>query len=217
MEVAGSLREGKIVFVLGKMNREFHIGAGSVDQTDGYLLFTNPHQYGHAVDIRLTPIRVVGMNTLSLALSTASEAMLKYNHRHAFDVSKVRSGFESFLRMFSEYGEIARFLANKRYDHRSLHRYFETCFPYVPNMHTRSPDFVKQSANAQRALRIVETQPGAHYAPETWWNAFNTVTYLTDHEVGKTPETRLHSAWYGRGEKRNWQALTLACEYANEA
>lgn len=217
MEVAGSLRDGKIVFVLAKMNRKFHIGTGTKDQTDGYLLFTNPHQYGHAVDIRLTPIRVVCMNTLSLALSTASEAMVKYNHRHAFDVPKARSVFESFLRMFSEYGETARFLANKRYDHRSLQRYFETCFPYVPNMHTRSPDFGRQSANAKRARRIVETQPGAHYAPETWWNALNAVTYLTDHELGKTPETRLHSAWYGRGEKRKRQALALACDYAKAA
>ena len=217
MEVAGSLRDGKFVFVLAKMNQDFRVGSGSEDQTDGYLLFTNPHQYGRAVDIRLTPIRVVCMNTLQLALSSASNAMVKYNHRHTFDVANAQSVFDGFLSMFGEYRETAQFLAKKRYNEHALSRYFNTCFPYVPNMHTRSPRIDRTSANAERALKIVESQPGARYASGTWWNALNAVTYLTDHELGKSAETRLHSAWYGRGEQRKRRALQLAVEYAEAA
>ncbi len=217
MEVAGSLRDGKFVFVLAKMNEQFHVGSGTDDQTDGYLLFTNPHQYGRAVDIRLTPIRVVCMNTLQLALSTASKAMVKYNHRHAFDVHEAQSVFNQFLWKFGEYRDIAQFLARKRYNDQSLRQYFDSCFPYIPNMHTRSPQPNGRSANAERAFRIVETQPGARYSEGTWWNALNAVTYLTDHELGKSKETRLHSAWYGKGEQRKKQALNLAVEYAEAA
>lgn len=217
MEVAGSLRDGKIVFVLAKMNQGFDVDARAEDHTDGYLLFTNPHQYGQAVDIRLTPIRVVCMNTLSLALKTASKAVVKYSHRHRFDVEAARSVFEESLQVLSDYRDAARFLASRRYDTASLKRYFEACFPYIPNMHTRSPTPGRSSANAQRALAVVEAQPGADYAAGTWWNALNTVTYLTDHELGKSSETRLHSAWYGKGEKRKRQALELAFEYAKVA
>lgn len=217
MEVAGSLRDGKFVFVLAKMNQEFHVGSGTEDQTDGYLLFTNPHQYGRAVDIRLTPIRVVCMNTLQLALTTASNAMVKYNHRHKFDVYEAQSVFQAFLATFDEYRDTARFLADKRYDEQALQRYFDVCFPYIPNIHTRTPQRDRPSANAERAFRIVETQPGAGHSPGTWWNALNAVTYLTDHELGKSPETRLQSAWYGKGEQRKRQALTLAVEYAKAA
>lgn len=217
MEVAGSLHDGKIVFVLAKMNQGFYVDARAEDRTDGYLLFTNPHQYGHAVDIRLTPIRVVCMNTLALALGTASKAVVKYSHWRRFDVEAARSAFEESLLVLRDYGDSACFLASKRYDNESLGSYFEACFPYVPNMHTQTPTADRTSANAQRALRIVEAQPGAHYAPETWWNALNAVTYLTDHELGKSSDTRLHSAWYGKGEKRKRQALDLALKFAKAA
>ncbi len=217
MDVAGSLRDGKIVFVLAKMNQNFVIGSTNEDRTDGYLLFTNPHQYGHAVDIRVTPIRVVCMNTLSLALSTASKAMVKYSHRKKFDVEAAQSVFKASLWTFSNYGDLARFLATRRYDEESVQRYFRDCFPYIPNIHTRKPSTNRSSANAERAYEVVETQPGAKYASGTWWNAVNAVTYLTDHEVGNSSETRLHSAWYGKGEKRKKQALELAFEYAKAA
>ena len=217
MEVAGSLRDGKFVFVLAKMNQQFHVGSGTDDQTDGYLLFTNPHQYGRAVDIRLTPVRVVCMNTLQLALSTASNAMVKYNHRHEFDVQEAQSVFSQFLWKFDEYRDIAQFLARKSYDEQALQRYFDECFPYIPNMHTRTPQRNRPSANAEHAFGIVEMQPGPRYSPGTWWNALNAVTYLTDHELGKSPETRLQSAWYGKGEQRKRQALNLAIEYAEAA
>lgn len=217
MDVAGSLRDGKFVFVLAKMNQNFVIGSTNEDRTDGYLLFTNPHQYGHAVDIRLTPIRVVCMNTLSLALSTASKATVKYSHRRKFDIEAAQSVFKESLWTFTNYGDMARFLAIKRYDNHSLQRYFDECFPYVPNMHTRRPVTGQSSANAKRALEVVESQPGAEYATGTWWNAVNAVTYLTDHKVGNSAETRLHSAWYGKGERRKRQALELALKYAKAA
>ena len=217
MDVAGSLRDGKFVFVLAKMNQSFVVGSRADDRTDGYLLFTNPHQYGHAVDIRLTPIRVVCMNTLSLALSTASKAKVKYSHRRKFDVEAAQSVFNESLWTFLNYGDTARFLATRRYDEQSLQRYFDECFPYVPNMHTRRPSSGRSSANAARAFDVVERQPGANYASGTWWNAVNAVTYLTDHEVGKSAETRLQSAWYGKGEKRKKHALELALKYAEAA
>ena len=119
--------------------------------------------------------------------------------------------------MFGEYRDTARFLAGKRYDGQALNQYFNECFPYVPNMYTRSPQWDRPSANAERAQQIVESQPGAGYASGTWWNALNAVTFLTDHELGKSPETRLHSAWYGKGEQRKRQALTLAVKYAKAA
>ena len=45
----------------------------------------------------------------------------------------------------------------------------------------------------------------------------NAVTYLTDHELGNSDETRLQSAWYGKGETRKRHALELAIQYAQAA
>lgn len=217
MEVAGSLRDGKFVFVLAKMNKSFDVGPGGEDRTDGYVLFTNPHQYGHAVDIRLTPIRVVCMNTLSIALKTESNVNVKYSHWHSFDVEAAQSVFAELLSSFGDYADTAGFLAAKSYDDQSLQQYFDKCFPYVPNMHSKNPPIDRSSANANRAFDIVETQPGADLSPGSWWNAVNAVTFLTDHELGKSAETRLHSAWYGKGDRRKRHALKLGIEYAKAA
>ena len=217
MEVAGSLQDGKIVFVLAKMNQSFNVGQLRRDQIDGYLLFTNSHQYGRAIDIRLTPVRVVCMNTLSFALSRYSQQIVKHNHGHRFDVRAVQDVFAETLGLFGSFEEMVDLLSRKRYRKDALEKYFDTCFPYTPNVHTRNPEPDRTSANAERALKLVETQPGHQFAPGTWWNALNAVTYLTDHKIGNSDETRLQSAWYGKGDRRKQQALNLAIEYAKAA
>ena len=84
MHTAGSLNGGKMVWALAKTNESFELFNGDV--TENYFLFSNPHEFGKAIDIRMTPIRVVCNNTLTLSLSQDSNAMLKVNHRKAFDL-----------------------------------------------------------------------------------------------------------------------------------
>ena len=70
------------------------------------------------------------------------------------------------------------------------------------------------SKNAQIAIDILHTQPGAQYAEGTWWQPFNAVTYLTDHLAGRSADTRLTSAWYGYNKGLKTKALELAIEMA---
>ena len=57
MHTAGSLKDGQLVWALAKTNESFELFKGDV--TENYFLFTNPHQFGKAINIRMTPIRVV--------------------------------------------------------------------------------------------------------------------------------------------------------------
>lgn len=66
-ETAGSLRGGKKVWMLGRMDSRKILG----DETVPYLLITNGHDGRNAVRCCLTPVRVVCANTLNLALTTA--------------------------------------------------------------------------------------------------------------------------------------------------
>ena len=77
MHTAGSLNGGKMVWALAKTNDSFELFNGDV--TENYFLFSNPHEFGKAIDIRMTPIRVVCNNTLTLSLNQDSNAMLKVN------------------------------------------------------------------------------------------------------------------------------------------
>jgi hypothetical protein len=49
MHTAGSLQDGKRVWGLAKVKDDFTING--TDRVDSYLLLTNPHMYGRAVDI----------------------------------------------------------------------------------------------------------------------------------------------------------------------
>jgi hypothetical protein len=73
------------------------------------------------------------------------------------------------------------------------------------------------SRNAKTAMENLQTQPGANFAEGSWWQAFNSVTYMTDHLQGREGDSRLQSAWYGRNRKVKLNALDKALEYAEAA
>ena len=53
------------------------------------------------------------------------------------------------------------------------------------------------SRNAETALDVLVRQPGTEFAPGSWWQAFNAVTYMTDHVIGRKADKRRTSSWYG--------------------
>ena len=67
-ETAGSLQEGKRVWLLARLPREYIIAG---ERISPYLVFSNSHDGSGAVRVALTPIRVCCNNTLNLALDTA--------------------------------------------------------------------------------------------------------------------------------------------------
>jgi len=73
------------------------------------------------------------------------------------------------------------------------------------------------SRTAREAFEVMETQPGAQYARGSWWQAINTVTYMTDHVLGRTADTRLQSAWFGLNQTKKVDALNLAVQMAEAA
>ncbi len=80
-----------------------------------------------------------------------------------------------------------------------------------------NPEEGKLSRKAQQALEVIHTQPGTHFGEGTFWQAMNTVTYMHDHLLGRSSDTRLFSAWYGKGKQAKDRAVELAVKYAKVA
>ena len=80
-ETAGSLQEGRRVWMLARLPREFIIGG---ERISPYMVFSNTHDGSRAVKTALTPIRVVCNNTLNLALRTAKRS---WSMIHTGDIS----------------------------------------------------------------------------------------------------------------------------------
>lgn len=215
MHTAGSLRDGQIVWVLAKIKESFELFKG--DTVDSYLLFTNPHKFGQSIDVRFTPIRVVCNNTLTLSLNEKADRMVKKSHRTEFNAEDVKEQLGIATNKLAKYKEMAEFLGSKRYTGESLTEYFNKIFPVLAYNKEKGPQRKDLSKSATRALEVIHTQPGAQYAEGSWWQAFNAVTYLTDHEIGRSADTRLQSAWFGPNKNLKVKALETAVEMAEMA
>ena len=212
MHTAGSLKNGKIIWALAKVKDSFELFGGK-DKVDAYLHFTNPHSYGQSIDVRFTPIRVVCNNTLTLSLGMKSKNSVKISHRREFDADTVKEALGVAKHKLSSYKEMAQHLSTKRFTNETVVEYFQRVFPML----TKREDNTELSKSANLAMDVIDTQPGAEFGAGTWWAAFNTVTYMTDHLIGRSADSRLTSAWYGANKNLKIRALETAVEMANVA
>lgn len=217
MHTAGSLKGGQMVWALAKIKESFDILGG--DQVDSYLLFSNPHMYGKSIDVRFTPIRVVCNNTLTLSLGQQVANSCKLNHRSEFNPEKVKEALGIAHEKFAKYKEMAEFLSSKKFNAESLIQYYNEVFPrtYQGKKEVKVVDFKDLTTNGQAAFSYLETQPGAEFGEGTWWQALNSVTYLTDHKMGRSTDSRLASAWFGSNQNRKEKAVNKAVEFAMAA
>ena len=217
MHTAGSLKDGQMTWALAKVKDSFELFKG--DKVDSYLLFSNPHQYGKSIDIRFTPIRVVCNNTLTFSLEQQAEKSVKVGHRVAFDASEVKRALGIATSKLNTYKEMAQFLGSKRYTQDNVIEFFNSVFPRTADKRVQGKALAVDtlSRNAKFCYDALEVQPGAEYAEGSWWQAFNAVTYVTDHVQGRNSDNRLYSNWFGGNELRKRNALKKALEMAEVA
>jgi phage/plasmid-like protein (TIGR03299 family) len=205
METAGSLKEGRWVWGLARLNDGFELKGG--DQVNGYLLFSNPHIWGMSTTVQLTPIRVVCNNTITMALNGFSASgIYRQGHAKVFDTKAADATIGLARAKFDTFKEQATILRTKQFNQEQLNAYFAEIFP--------SNDQEKTSRRFDNAMEALETQPGAEMGAGTFWQAFNTVTYLVDHRMGRSQDNRLSSAWYGQGKNLKLKALDVALKMA---
>ena len=104
---------------------------------------------------------------------------------------------------------MANFLASKPYDEDSLQRYYMDIFP--------NSDETKLTPRAEQCRELINRQPGAEFARGTWWQAFNSVTYLTDHKQNTTAKKSMYNQYYGGKKLLKIRASKMAKEYAKAA
>lgn len=83
-ETAGSLRGGRVVFALGKLQDRIKFFGN--DYYDKYLLLTNAHDGSRSFTLKFTTVRVVCANTLAAALRSSDD---EFRMRHVSNVSRL--------------------------------------------------------------------------------------------------------------------------------
>ena len=98
-ETAGSLQDGRKVWLLARLPSEFMIAG---ERISPYLVFSNTHDGSGAVRVAVTPIRVCCNNTLNLALETARRS---FSMVHTGDIRGKIQEARQTLAMADQYME----------------------------------------------------------------------------------------------------------------
>ena len=126
-ETAGSLQEGKKVWLLARLPKEYII---SGEQISPYLVFSNSHDGSAAVRVAVTPIRVVCNNTLNLALSTAKRSWAMV---HTGNIKgKIHEAQETLFMAETYMGKLGKEieeLKRQRITERQVKEYIEILLP----------------------------------------------------------------------------------------
>ena len=179
-ETAGSLQNGRRVWVLAKLPQRYII---SGDEITPYLVFMNTHDGTGAIKAAMTPVRVVCMNTLNLALSTAKRS---WSTNHVGDIrGKLEDARYTLLYAdlyMQELGKAIDKLNRQKLSDRKVYEYIDALFPLVDNASEQ------QKKNLQRMkeevkVRYFEAPDLAHVGK----NAYRFVNAVSDFATHAKP------------------------------
>jgi len=130
-ETAGSLQDGKRIWLLAKLPHEYIIGG---EQISPYLVFTNTHDGSGAIKVAVTPVRVVCSNTLNLALTTAKRS---WSTIHTGDINGKMDDARETLQLAGKYmnclGKEFNNLQQKKISERKVMEFIEELLPEPDN------------------------------------------------------------------------------------
>lgn len=224
METAGSLHEGRYIWGLAKIGKGFNLSKS--DRLEGYLLMMQPHIANMAMVFKFTPIRVVCWNTLSCALgaSFASsgrivEAGFRMPHSRTFN-DETRTAAEQALglslKQLEEFKEISEKLSKTKLTDVQASAYFYDVVKVAQDAKAANDTGARVPVMVAKFTDALTNAPGQklNTAKGTAWGALNAVTYVVDHEMGRSRDIGLRNAWLGDSARVKNRALDLALKIA---
>jgi phage/plasmid-like protein (TIGR03299 family) len=237
VETLGVLGQGESIFITTKLP-SFSIkgrSSGVGDDVDSYLLLHNPYGDG-AIQIRVTPVRVVCQNTLIAAKAASTES---FRIIHDTKVEERLAGWMAGIvqraeRKSDALAEVFNFMASTEIDDEqaldALKRiYVDPRKPsYVPDqsvMERREKAYeANVKANAGWRERVMEDWQGAGMGMDsdilkgTVWGLYNAVVEIEDYRptVSGSEDSRPWNALFGNRSQTKELAYVELFQYATE-
>lgn len=225
-QTAGALKEGRTVWMLARIPREYR--AGPEDLIKPYVLLVNSHDGSGSLRMIPTTVRVVCNNTLNLALRHASGGRgegIRIRHRPNLDqrVAEARQRLGVVAARFDRFDQELHELIAGTLKPRKVEAYFEQVLPPLPK---DASD--RQKQNRRDTLKAFQTNfeaeaealPGSGVR-HTPWAAYNAVSRWADHQRTfrghgdqQRAENRLNSVWFGSSHHLKQKAYHAALELA---
>ena len=184
--------------------------------------FSNSHDGSSAIDVRLTTVRVVCQNTLSMALDNASVGKVfrrAHDGRYSVLKEESRAFFEFSVKQSDAAQALFARLAATECDDKSFEVFLAQLLPDPKRPVTASQNSQVERAWQTRLATVRATRAqvmgvrhegvaaqGVQPEDKTWWGALNTVTAWVDH-VQKSNADRYAHILFGEGDRIKTTAL----------
>jgi phage/plasmid-like protein (TIGR03299 family) len=219
LEVAGALNGGKRIWALARVGE----GAPVVghDVVLPYVLLATSYDGTMATVAQPTTVRVVCNNTIQMALSKDQEKRITVPHNQRFDAREIRLDLGIAMDSFDRFMIDARKLAKKEVNDTFAAEFLKMLLPNGVSIKneagtkTITPIPVEETKLFGDIMTLYKGEAmGADLkeASGTAWGLLNAITQHTDHVAGRTTDSRLTSAWFGKGNDLKSRAADLLLE-----
>lgn len=200
IETAGSLNGGQNIWALARLGAGYDVGTpDQPDRSEGYVLLTNPHQYGKGMTAKLTDIRVVCQNTMTMALGGRGSAVQLWHTAELTEgrMQEVRERLNLSRWKMIHVAEESKRLSAAQIDYLGAVDFSFNLFAPNADREKSAPKPV------DRVLKLFSGEAKGADLPSakgTTWGLLNAVTQYLDWERGRSPNARLNYSWLGGGQ-----------------
>lgn len=179
-ETAGSLNNGKRIWMLAKMDTVEVLG----DKIEPYMVFSHGHDGKNSVKVAMTPIRVVCNNTLSMAIGGARRC---WSTNHMGDIQSKLIEAQRTLQLSKEYMIAFNAEANRLVDikltDRDVIQFINSLFPVDDEMTQREKNNLYEIQDT--ILKVYKTTPDIKPYVGTGWGWVNAISDFVGHSSPK--------------------------------
>lgn len=209
-EVAGSLKGGKIVWMLAKLPYDFSLLKGK-DEVKSYMTLTMAHDGSWAIQAYETGIRTVCWNTLRASMNARENVVYG---RHTKNVKKnfvqrAQVTLDRARQYFLDFKAASEALAAKQMTTMAIDSFLNKLFETeaMEKVSTRTQNIIDDIKTLHQTGKGTDI-PGVQ---GTAWGVWNAVTEHIDHVRSTRGEAdgRLASSWLGSGAQLRQKAFDL--------
>ena len=216
LETAGSLFNGKRVFILAKIaGDDMEVQKG--DFVEKYILLSNAHDGSQAVKVGYTPIRVVCNNTLTCAETSQTSQLIRVYHKTNVSqtLQDLRETMDLVNRQFITTEEKYKELAKKQVSTADLDKYVKRVFSKkkLEDMYNTPSEYTDEQVEKFRKKLMEHVEEVFEKElVHNRWTMYNAVNHYLNHGRSRTLESTYNSMWFGDAKRIDKKAFQLAFE-----
>lgn len=180
-ETAGSLKDGREIFVSMKLPESMQVGG--VDPVDLYLIALNSHDGSSPFRFLVSPVRVVCANTQSLAISSAQSSFsIRHVGKTSGVVSEARQALALTWKYLGEFQQEVEELMSKTLTTDTFEQIVRNLFE-VPADEDEAGKraFNTGTAHLDAVMELWQSSPTLEGIDRTAWRGLQSLTEYTDH------------------------------------